>query len=196
MNEEVKQRKAEHVSVALGQDVSVPQRANWSDIQLVHQALPEVDLDEIDTAVDFLGRALRCHRFLRPGAFLGQRRLAIVFTLQPAGVQAVEQRRGDDGPGRPGSVRGRRTHTRVEGGHVSARSGRSRGGGGRQRAAALGQRLDPPAVRPTEQPPTNAPSEEQSTPTDGSTKPGWGCGDKNHTHTGPPAKGAGNGSPC
>src|SRR5712691_867283 len=64
MNEEVKQRKAEHVSVALGQDVSVPQRANWSDIQLVHQALPEVDLDEIDTAVDFLGRALRYPIFM------------------------------------------------------------------------------------------------------------------------------------
>ncbi len=64
MNDEVKQRKAEHVSVALGQDVSVPQRANWSDIQLVHQALPEVDLDEIDTAVDFLGRALRYPIFI------------------------------------------------------------------------------------------------------------------------------------
>src|SRR5712692_12037444 len=64
MNDEVKQRKAEHVSVALGQDVSVPQRANWSDIQLVHQALPEVDLDEIDTAVDFLGRTLRYPIFM------------------------------------------------------------------------------------------------------------------------------------
>src|SRR5712692_6140669 len=64
MNDEVKQRKAEHVSVALGQDVSVPQRANWSDIQLVHQALPEVDLDEIDTAIDFLGRTLRYPIFM------------------------------------------------------------------------------------------------------------------------------------
>ncbi|MBV9256991.1 MAG: type 2 isopentenyl-diphosphate Delta-isomerase, partial [Ktedonobacteraceae bacterium] len=47
MSDEVKQRKIEHVSVALEQDVSVPQRANWQDIQFVHQALPEVDLDEI-----------------------------------------------------------------------------------------------------------------------------------------------------
>jgi isopentenyl-diphosphate delta-isomerase len=59
MSDEVKQRKIEHVSVALGQDVSAPQRASWSDIQFVHQALPEVDLDGIDTSVTFLGHTLR-----------------------------------------------------------------------------------------------------------------------------------------
>ena len=59
MTEEVKQRKIEHVTVALGQDVSAPQRANWNDIQFVHQALPEVDLDDIDTSVTFLGHRLR-----------------------------------------------------------------------------------------------------------------------------------------
>lgn len=64
MTDEVKQRKIEHVSVALGQDVSVPQRANWGDIQFVHQALPEVDLDEIDTSVNFLGRSLRYPIFM------------------------------------------------------------------------------------------------------------------------------------
>ena len=64
MTDEVKQRKIEHVSVALSQDVSVPQRANWGDIQFVHQALPEVDLDEIDTSVSFLGRTLRYPIFI------------------------------------------------------------------------------------------------------------------------------------
>ncbi len=64
MSDEVKQRKAEHVSIALGQDVSAPQHANWSDIQFVHQALPEVDLDEIDTSVSFLGRTLRYPIFM------------------------------------------------------------------------------------------------------------------------------------
>ncbi len=59
MSDEVKQRKIEHVNIALGQDVSAPQRANWQDIQFVHQALPEVDLDAIDTSVTFLGHALR-----------------------------------------------------------------------------------------------------------------------------------------
>jgi isopentenyl-diphosphate delta-isomerase len=59
MSDEVRQRKIEHVNVALGQDVSAPQRANWQDIQFVHQALPEVDLDAIDTSVTFLGHTLR-----------------------------------------------------------------------------------------------------------------------------------------
>src|SRR3989440_13070783 len=64
MTDEVKQRKIEHVSIALGQDVSAPQRANWSDIQFVHQALPEVDLDAIDTSVTFLGHPLRYPIFI------------------------------------------------------------------------------------------------------------------------------------
>jgi len=64
MTDEVKQRKIEHVNIALGQDISVAQRANWNDVQLVHQALPEVDLDEIDTSVTFLGHALRYPIFM------------------------------------------------------------------------------------------------------------------------------------
>ncbi|HTK06609.1 MAG TPA: type 2 isopentenyl-diphosphate Delta-isomerase [Ktedonobacteraceae bacterium] len=59
MNDEVKQRKIEHVSVALGQDISAAQQANWQDIHFVHQALPEVNLDEIDTSVTFFGHTLR-----------------------------------------------------------------------------------------------------------------------------------------
>lgn len=58
MTDEVKQRKAEHVQAALTQDLSAPQAASWRDIRLVHQALPEVDLDEVDTSVHFLGRRL------------------------------------------------------------------------------------------------------------------------------------------
>lgn len=59
MADEVKQRKAEHVQVALKQDLSAPQAASWRDVRLVHQALPEVDLDAIDTSVHFLGHTLR-----------------------------------------------------------------------------------------------------------------------------------------
>src|ERR1700694_4357915 len=64
MEDEVKQRKLEHVNIALEQDISVPQRANWNDIHFVHQALPEVDLDEIDTSVSFLGRTFRYPIFM------------------------------------------------------------------------------------------------------------------------------------
>ena len=64
MTDEVKQRKIEHVNIALGQDISVAQRANWNDVQLVHQALPEVDLDEMDTSITFLGHTLRYPIFI------------------------------------------------------------------------------------------------------------------------------------
>jgi len=64
MTDEVKQRKIEHVNIALGQDISVAQRANWNDVQFVHQALPEVDLDKTDTSVDFLGHRLRYPIFI------------------------------------------------------------------------------------------------------------------------------------
>src|SRR5947208_17083011 len=64
MNHEVKQRQIEHVNSALGQDISVAQSANWNDIQFVHQALPEVDLDEIDTSVSSLGHKLRYPLFI------------------------------------------------------------------------------------------------------------------------------------
>jgi isopentenyl-diphosphate delta-isomerase len=64
MTDEVKQRKIEHVNIALGQDISVAQRANWNDVQFVHQALPEVDLDEINTSVTFLGHTLRYPIFM------------------------------------------------------------------------------------------------------------------------------------
>jgi isopentenyl-diphosphate delta-isomerase len=58
-DEVIKQRKLEHITVALEQGIAVAQPANWGDVYLVHQALPEVNLDEIDTSVTFLGRTLR-----------------------------------------------------------------------------------------------------------------------------------------
>ena len=64
MVDEVKQRKIEHVEVSLAHDVSAAQSATWADIRLVHQALPEVDLDEIDTSVEFLGKRLKYPIFI------------------------------------------------------------------------------------------------------------------------------------
>ena len=64
MTDEVKRRKIEHVNIALGQDISVAQSANWNDVHFVHQALPEVNLDEIDTSVSFLGHKLRYPIFI------------------------------------------------------------------------------------------------------------------------------------
>ena len=58
MSEEMKQRKAEHVNVSLQHDVAVPQSSSWRDVRLIHQCLPEVDLDAVDTSVSFLGKRL------------------------------------------------------------------------------------------------------------------------------------------
>jgi isopentenyl-diphosphate delta-isomerase len=59
MSDEVRQRKIEHVETALRNDIAAPQAASWADVRLVHQALPEVDLDEVGLSVDFLGKRLR-----------------------------------------------------------------------------------------------------------------------------------------
>jgi isopentenyl-diphosphate delta-isomerase len=58
MSDEVARRKAEHVSVALEHDIAAPQRAGWHDVHLVHRALPEVDLDAVDTATTLFGKRL------------------------------------------------------------------------------------------------------------------------------------------
>ena len=64
MSQEVTKRKVEHVQVALAHDLAAPQASSWADIHLIHQALPEVDLREIDTGADFLGKRLRAPIFI------------------------------------------------------------------------------------------------------------------------------------
>ena len=51
-------RKAEHVKVVLGKDVEGRYRY-WNDIQLVHNALPEIDFADIDTRVTLFGKELK-----------------------------------------------------------------------------------------------------------------------------------------
>jgi len=51
------QRKAEHVNIILEENVSAEYNF-WNDVRLVHNALPEIDLDDIDTSVKLLGKRL------------------------------------------------------------------------------------------------------------------------------------------
>jgi len=51
------QRKAEHVNIILQENVSAEYNY-WNDVRLVHKALPEIDLDDIDTSVKLFGRKL------------------------------------------------------------------------------------------------------------------------------------------
>ncbi|HLG73103.1 MAG TPA: type 2 isopentenyl-diphosphate Delta-isomerase [Chloroflexota bacterium] len=51
-------RKAEHITIATSQPVEPGISASWNDVALVHNCLPEIDLDEVDLSVEFLGRKL------------------------------------------------------------------------------------------------------------------------------------------
>ncbi|MEM2944248.1 MAG: type 2 isopentenyl-diphosphate Delta-isomerase [Methanomassiliicoccales archaeon] len=51
----IEDRKADHIEVSLEEDVG-SQYNYWDDIKLVHNALPEINFDEIDTSIEFLGR--------------------------------------------------------------------------------------------------------------------------------------------
>ena len=54
---QIEGRKADHINICLNNDVT-PGRRYWDDIRLIHNALPEVDYDEIDTSADVLGKRL------------------------------------------------------------------------------------------------------------------------------------------
>ncbi|MDE3074738.1 MAG: alpha-hydroxy-acid oxidizing protein, partial [Chloroflexota bacterium] len=51
-------RKAEHIHISTMERVEPTINAAWSDVMLVHNCLPELDFDEIDLSVEFLGRRL------------------------------------------------------------------------------------------------------------------------------------------
>lgn len=55
----IEQRKADHIQVTLEEDVASC-HDYWDDVKLVHNALPEVDLDEVDTSTVLFGRKLSC----------------------------------------------------------------------------------------------------------------------------------------
>ncbi|MEM2980988.1 MAG: type 2 isopentenyl-diphosphate Delta-isomerase [Thermoproteota archaeon] len=52
-------RKAEHIHIALERDVSSRVTAGFEDVELIHNAVCEVDLSEIDTSVTVMGKRLR-----------------------------------------------------------------------------------------------------------------------------------------
>jgi isopentenyl-diphosphate delta-isomerase len=55
----MRRRKAEHLEVALDDAVETVTRPGWHDVHLVHEALPEVDLDGVSLRTQLLGRELR-----------------------------------------------------------------------------------------------------------------------------------------
>jgi isopentenyl-diphosphate delta-isomerase len=54
----IQRRKGDHVEIVANEDLS-QNYAYWDDIKLVHNPLPEVDLEEVDTSVTIFGRSLK-----------------------------------------------------------------------------------------------------------------------------------------
>jgi isopentenyl-diphosphate delta-isomerase len=54
----IEQRKSAHIEICAGQNVRAG-RNWWDDVTLVHNAMPELDFDEIDIGVAFLGKRLK-----------------------------------------------------------------------------------------------------------------------------------------
>ena len=54
----IERRKGDHVEIVASEDLS-QNYVYWDDIKLVHNPLPEVDLEEIDTSVTIFGRRLK-----------------------------------------------------------------------------------------------------------------------------------------
>ncbi|MGC8608301.1 MAG: type 2 isopentenyl-diphosphate Delta-isomerase [Thermoplasmata archaeon] len=53
----IEKRKEEHIRIAESEDVSAFHNY-WDDVSLLHEADPEIDYDDIDTSVTFLGKKL------------------------------------------------------------------------------------------------------------------------------------------
>jgi isopentenyl-diphosphate delta-isomerase len=51
-------RKQRHISISLEENVESEIPTGFGDINLVHRALPEIDLRDVDASVEFLGRRL------------------------------------------------------------------------------------------------------------------------------------------
>lgn len=53
----IKERKADHLSICLYMDVESKKESNWLEyVYLVHQALPELNFEEVDLSTTFLGK--------------------------------------------------------------------------------------------------------------------------------------------
>ena len=62
--DQIEARKAEHLRLTANGDVGTRAGPGWSDVRLVHEALPAADLDTVDLRTTFLGRTLSAPLFI------------------------------------------------------------------------------------------------------------------------------------
>jgi isopentenyl-diphosphate delta-isomerase len=55
---EIEKRKERHLRLSLDENVQSDIGTGFGDVRLIHRALPEIDLDEIDTETDLFGKRL------------------------------------------------------------------------------------------------------------------------------------------
>jgi isopentenyl-diphosphate Delta-isomerase len=58
VDELIEQRKGDHLRLSAAGDVDAAGGAGWDDVHLVHDALPEIDLEAVDLSAEFLGHRL------------------------------------------------------------------------------------------------------------------------------------------
>lgn len=62
---EIENRKNDHIDISLNRDVSYRRlTTGFEDYRFIHQALPEINLDDIDTSIVFLGKKLGAPLFI------------------------------------------------------------------------------------------------------------------------------------
>jgi len=54
----IEKRKLRHIRVSLEENVETDISTGFQDIRLIHRALPEIDLDEVNTETEFFGKKL------------------------------------------------------------------------------------------------------------------------------------------
>ncbi len=54
---QIRERKADHINICLNERIA-PGHCYWDDVKLIHNALPEIDADDIDTSCVLFGKRL------------------------------------------------------------------------------------------------------------------------------------------
>jgi isopentenyl-diphosphate delta-isomerase len=96
------ERKLDHIEICLNKDVE-SSYSGFEDVMLIHKAIPEVDFDEIDTSVNFLGKKLSAPFLIasitggHPKAVEINRNLALAVEELGLGMGVGSQRAGIEG---------------------------------------------------------------------------------------------------
>lgn len=74
--EQIRERKADHIEICMNEQVA-PGYRYWDDVRLVHDALPEIGMDDIDTSCMLFGKRLEFPFIVTAitGGFSGAKRI-------------------------------------------------------------------------------------------------------------------------